>query len=330
MAKLQLSLAVLANDRSRPIIDGTVRPEGVDFTVTVGKSAGEIFWRQLHFQEFDVSEMSLSEMLMLVSRGDRSWLMLPVFMTRRFFHTNILVRTDAGITQPRDLQGKRVGVAEYIQTAGLWARGVLQDEFGVMPRSVKWFQERSESMSHSTMFGLQSSGLFQHIPDDKTIGAMMLAGELDATINYSGVPNLVDRSSTKLRAHPAVRPLFPNSEGEDHRYYQKTGIFPMNHGPVIRRSIVERHPWVVLNLYQAFIAAKRQAAARAKELVDMYVSLGQLSPETQAVLKSDPLPYGIKKNRNALETCARYSYEQGLSPRIVAIDELFADATLSF
>lgn len=130
MAKLQLSLAVTANDRTRPIIDGAVRPEGIDVTVTVA-GAGEIFWRQLHFQEFDASEMSLSETLMLASRGDRSWVMLPVFTTRRFFHTGIMVRADAGIEKPTDLRGKCVGVPEYVQTAALYSH-----EQGLSPRLV--------------------------------------------------------------------------------------------------------------------------------------------------------------------------------------------------
>src|SRR5687767_8458389 len=142
MAKLQLSLALLENDRSRPILDGTVRPQGIDFTPTVGKSAGELFWRQMHFQDFDVAEMSLSDMLMLVSRGDKTWVMLPVFMTRKIFHTAILVRADAGIEKPADLRGKRVGINEYVQTAALWARGVLNDEFGVSPEEMHWYHER--------------------------------------------------------------------------------------------------------------------------------------------------------------------------------------------
>src|SRR6266404_120651 len=104
MAKLELSLALMLNERSRPIINGTVRPEGIDFTVTVGKAGGEIFWRQLHYQEFDVAEMSFSDTLMMISRGDHSFVMLPVFMTRKFFHTDILVREGAGIEQPADLR----------------------------------------------------------------------------------------------------------------------------------------------------------------------------------------------------------------------------------
>lgn len=330
MAKLQLSLAVTANDRTRPIIDGAVRPEGIDLTVTVA-GAGEIFWRQLHFQEFDASEMSLSETLMLVSRGDRSWVMLPVFTTRRFFHTGIMVHAAAGIEKPTDLRGKRVGVPEYVQTAALWARGVLQDEFGVLPEELDWYQERTEGLSHGGTFGFQPlTGRFQHLPAAKNIGAMLVAGELDATLFYTGAPSLVDRSSIDLRQHPAVRPLFSDPRAEGVRYYQKTGIFPMNHGVVVRRSIAEQHPWVALNLYQALVAAKQQAAARVRELADIHTGLGGLTPEARAVLNTDPLPYGVKSNRKALETAARYSHEQGLSPRLVPLEEVFAPATLDF
>lgn len=328
MAKLALSLAVTLNDRTRPLIDGTVRPEGIDLTVTVA-GAGEIFWRQLHFQEFDVSEMSLSETLMLVSRGEQAWVMLPVFTTRRFFHTGILVRVDAGIEQPKDLRGKRVGVPEYVQTAALWTRGVLQHEFGVQPEELDWYQERTEGLSHGGTFGFRPPrGKFQHIPANTNIGAMLVAGELDATLFYSGTPSLVDRSSLDLRQHPAVRTLFPDPRAEGIRYYQKTGIFPMNHGVVVRRSLVGKHPWVALNLYQAFAAAKAHAAARTQELADIYANLGWLTPEARTVWSTDPLPYGVKSNRQALETAARYSYEQGLSPRLVALEEVFAAPTL--
>ena len=328
MTMLELSCALTVSDRSRPIINGTVRPDGIDLTVMTAKSAGELFWRQLHFKEFDVAEMSISEMLMLVSRGDQSWVMLPVFMTRRFFHNAILVRKDSGIEKPADLRGKRVGVPEYIQTAVVWQRGTLEHEFGIAPKEMDWYQERTESMSHSTMFGLQSSGLFRHMPADKTMGSMLLAGELDAALWYHGSPTLVDRNTIDLEGHPSMRRLFPDARAEGVRYFQKTGIFPMNHAPVIRRSIAERHPWVVLNLYSAFMAAKEQAAARVKHAADLYTNLGWLPPEARAALNRDPLPYGIENNRKALETLARYSHEQGLSPRIAGLEEVFAEVTL--
>ena len=329
MANLNLSLAVTTNDRTSPIIDGSVRAQGVDLTVTAIANAGEIFWRQLHFKEFDASEMSVSEMIMLVSRGDNHWIMLPVFTTRRFFHTRLLVRTDAGIDEPADLGGKRIGVSEYIQTAALWTRGALQHEFSVAPEQMEWYQERIPPLSHGSVFDFEPAGVpFRHMDPTKSIGSMLVAGELDATVTYSSTPGLLSRSTLDLRGRPEISALFADPVEEGARYYRKTGIFPMNHGVVVRRSIAEKHPWVALNLFQAFVDAKERAAARTRELLDIHADLGQLTPELRSALDTDPLPYGIKANRDALETCARYSYEQGLSPRPVDLEEVFATPTL--
>jgi 4,5-dihydroxyphthalate decarboxylase len=329
MANLSLSLIVAANPRSQPIIDGTVRPEGIDLTVTVAHPS-EIFWRQLRFAEFDVSEMSLSSLLMVVARGDTTWVGLPIFTTRRFFHTGILVRADAGIEQPADLRGKRVGVPEYQQTAALWTRGVLQHEFGVAPADMDWYMERTEELSHggATGFRPPPGVRFQRIPPDKSIASMLLAGELDAALHYVPERNIIDRSGIDLERHPRVRRLFPDPLAESVRYYRKTGLFPINHGMVVRRSILERHPWVALNLYKAFVAAKEQALARTRELVDVYFRLGLLPAEAQQAFATDPYPYGVQANRQVLETIARYSYEQGLTPRVVALEEVFAPSTL--
>src|SRR5919206_1830350 len=140
--KLQLSLIMGANDRSRPVLNGDVEPDGIDLTTTVAHPS-EIFWRQLHFREFDISEMSLSSLLIAIAGGNTDWVGLPIFTSRRFFHTGVWVRTDRGIEQPADLAGKRVGVPEYQQTAALWARGILKDEFGLDPRSIEWWMERT-------------------------------------------------------------------------------------------------------------------------------------------------------------------------------------------
>ena len=331
MADLKLSLALMANSRTRAIIEGSVRPAGIELITTVCKAGGEVFWRQLHFQDFDVAEMSLSDVLMMISRGDRTWVMLPTFFTRRFFHTNVIVRAAAGIEKPADLKGKRMGVMEYVQTANVWARGILKDEFGVAPEDMHWYQERPEHLSHSHFFGMQKPvEHFEYVPAEKSIGAMLVAGELDAVVTYAWQPNLVNRSSVNLKNHPAARPLFKDSRGESLRYYEKTGIFPINHGLVIRRSIVERHPWVAMNLYNAMVAAKKQALEDMRETADLYSTLGWLNPEGRKALDRDALPCGVKSNRQTLEACARYSYEQGLSPRLVQLEEVFAPSTLDF
>jgi 4,5-dihydroxyphthalate decarboxylase len=329
MAKLQLSLIMGANDRSRPVLDGSISPDGIELTCTAAHPS-EIFWRQLHFQEFDVSEMSLSSLLMAMAHGNRDWVGLPIFTSRRFFHTGAWVRADAGITAPGDLKGKRVGVPEYQQTAALWSRGVLKHEFGVEAEDLEWWMERTEERSHGGATGFQPpAGIrFNRIPGDQSIGTMLVEGKLDATLLYLTDNNLVDRSRVTLENNPNFRLLFSNPDAEGQRYFEKTGIFPINHGMVVRRSIYEQHPWVALNIFNAFRQAKERVAARMREMVSTHVELGLLGPDARKALSIDPYPYGVKSNLKVLETVAQYSYEQGLTPRLMPLEEIFAPSTL--
>jgi 4,5-dihydroxyphthalate decarboxylase len=329
MATLQLSAIMGANDRSQPVLDGTVKPEGIDLTCTTAHPS-EIFWRQLHFREFDVSEMSLSSLLMAVANGNRDWVGLPIFTSRRFFHTWAWVRADSGINKPQDLKGKRVGVPEYQQTAALWSRGVLKDEFGVEPEDLDWWMERTEERSHGGATGFQPpAGIrFNRIPANESIGTLLMDGKLDATLLYLNDNNLVDRSRVRLEGNPEFRLLFPDPIDEGRRYFQKTGIYPINHGMVVRRSIYEQHPWVPLNLFNAFREAKDQAARRMRDLVSTHIELGLLPPDARKALSFDPYPYGVTSNRKVLETMAQYSFNQGLTPRVMPMDEIFAPSTL--
>jgi len=329
MANLKLSLAMAMNPRARPVLEGAVRPDGIDLDVTVAHP-GDIFYRQLHDAEFDVSEMSLSSLLIVTAKGDSPWVGLPIFAVRRFFHTEILVRADAGIKRPADLRGRPVGVPEYQQTAALWTRGVLQHEFDVSPQDLDWHMERSEAMSHGggTGFRPPPGVRFQYIPPDKSIASMLLDGEIDATVFYSPRRTMLDRSAMDLQSQPGVRTLFPDPLAESARYFGKTGIYPINHGMVVRRSILEQHPWVALNLFKAFQEAKESVAARARELAEPYLRVGWLSPAAGEALHVDLFPYGVKANRPLLETIARYSHEQGLTPRVVGLDEVFAASTM--
>jgi 4,5-dihydroxyphthalate decarboxylase len=329
MAKLQLSLIMGANDRSRPVLNGSVQPDGIDLTCTVAHPS-EIFWRQLKFQEFDVSEMSLSSLLMAVANGNTDWVGLPIFTSRRFFHTGVWIRTDRGIEKPEDLKGKRVGVPEYQQTAALWSRGVLKHEFGVDPQDIEWWMERTEERSHGGATGFQPPpGVrFNRIPGDDSIGNMLMDGRLDATLLYLTDNNLVDRSRITLEGNPEFRLLFPDPTAEGRRYYQKTGIFPINHGMVVRRSIYEQNPWVVLNIFNAFRKAKDDVAARTRDMVATHFDLGLLPVDAKKALATDTYPYGVKSNKLVLETVTEYSHEQGLTPRKVSLDEVFAPSTL--
>jgi 4,5-dihydroxyphthalate decarboxylase len=267
---------------------------------------------------------------MAKTRGDERWTGVPVFTTRKFYHAAILVRRAAGIRSPLDLKGKRVGVPEYQQTAAVWARGILQQEFGVEPRHMEFWMERGASHSHAGAVGFTPPpGVTVHtIPPEKSLGGMMLAGELDAALHYIVDSNLVDRSTADLWRHPDIGPLFPDPVAEGIRYYRKTGIFPINHGMVIKREIAEKHPWAVLNLLTAFNRANAIANRERLEHVEYHVATGLLPAGADEALGAPIVRHGIRANRATLETAARYSHEQGLTPRVVQLEEVFAKSAM--
>ena len=329
VARLELTLAMTSNPRTDPVLSGAIQPDGVKFRSTVA-AASDIFWRQLHAQEFDVSEMSLSSLLIVIARGNRDWVGLPIFSQRHFFQTWAWVRADAGIQSPSDLKGKRIGVPEYQQTAALWSRAILEHDFGVKPSDMEWYMERTAERSHGAATGFEPPrGVrFQYITNDKTIGSMMMDGELDATVMYNGRPTLVDRSTISFECNTRVQPLFPDKSAEAQRYFGKTGIFPINHGMVFRRSLYEQHPWLALNIFNAFREAKERVAAEMRQRAETHTELGMLPAGSADALKTDLYPYGVKSNRKTLEALAAYSVEQELTPRKVKLEEVFAPSTL--
>ena len=327
--RLELSIALHDNNLTRPILDGKIAPQGVNLVCTAVHGS-EMFWRQLKFADFDVSEMSLSSLMIAASRGDRTWVGLPVYTMRSFFHTGIMVTERSGITRPEDLKGKRVGVPEYQQTSAIWSRGILQREFGVHPRDVEWFMERTPEKSHggSTGFAPPEGVRLNRIPPSTNIGEMMLKDELDATLLYLNTRNLVDRSRVDLAASSQVRPLFPDAAAEKKRYYDKTGMLPINHAMVIRRSLLERHPFLALNIYSAFVAARDYAKAEAEALLTPFAETGVLAQDPKMLLAADPAAYGMKAGRPVLEMVADFVHEQGLTPHRVKLEDIFAPSTL--
>jgi 4,5-dihydroxyphthalate decarboxylase len=274
--------------------------------------------------------MSISSLTISTANGTSEWVGLPVFSMRRFFHTGILVRADAGIEKPADLKGKRVGVPEYQQTAAVWCRGILSDEFGVDPRDLHWFMERPPEQSHggSTGFKPPPGVRLEYIPTSTNIGEMLLSGELDATLLYLSDPNLVDRSRADLSSAKNIRPLFSNPQAEAHRYFAKTGIYPINHCFVVRKSIVERDPSIPLRLYESFLEAKSVGNRRRESLLEPLLATGAVDQATHAAISADVMAYGVNGARTVLDTVTRFIHEQGLTPRRVGLDELFAADTL--
>ena len=327
---LQLSLGMANNPRTRAILEGKVKPDGIDFICTP-VHASELFWRQLRFADFDVSEMSMSGHLMAVAAGDRTWVGLPIFTTRRMFQVGVLVRKDRNIDKPADLVGRKMGVPEYQQTAALWTRGYLQHEYGIFPRDMEFWMERNDDHSQGAAMGFKPPAdvKLNFIPNDTNMGEMLLQGKLDGALRYlAGTDNLVDRSNVDLYRHPDFKTLFPDPHAEGVRFYQKTGIYPINHCMVIRREIAEKHPWTILNIFKAFQRANEMAEKARMEAVGYHLETGLLPPEARKALATPLIRHGIAANRKVLETTAQYSHEQGLTPRLVGIDELFAPSVM--
>jgi 4,5-dihydroxyphthalate decarboxylase len=190
--------------------------------------------------------------------------------------------------------------------------------------------ERTPERSHGGATGFQPpAGVkLNRIPAEESIGTMMMEGKLDATLLYLTDNNLVDRSRIEFEGNPKVRYLFPDRAAEGKRYFRKTGIFPINHGMVVRRSVYEKNPWVALNVFNAFRLAKEQVADRIRSLASTHVELGLVPDGTKEGLQVDAYPYGVKSNLKVLETVCQYSHEQGLTPRLVGLDEIFAPSTM--
>jgi 4,5-dihydroxyphthalate decarboxylase len=328
--KLQLSLAIASNPRSWPILDGTVKPDGIDLVPTV-LHPSEMFWRQLRFADFDVSEMSFSSLMMAVAGGDDRWVGIPVFTTRKMFQVGVLVRKDRGIEVPADLKGKKMGVPEYQQTAALWTRGYLQHEYDVHPRDMEFWMERNDDFSQGAIVGFRppQDVRLNYIPNSTNLGAMLLDGKLDGALRYlANTNNLVDRSNLDLYNHPDFKTLFPDPHAEGVKFYRKTGIYPINHGMVIKREIAEKHPWTVLHIFNALQKANALAEKARTEAVAYHLELGLLPLEARKALATPLVQHGVQANRKVLETAAQYSYEQGLTPRLVKLEELFAPSVM--
>jgi 4,5-dihydroxyphthalate decarboxylase len=334
MIKLVLGFISAFNERVEPLMDGTVQVEGVELVPTYSHPA-ETFWRQLKFGEFEVAEMSMSSYLIARSQG-AVMVALPVFPSRRLFQTELSYHVESGITRPEDLAGKRLGVAEYQQTAALWIRGILEHDFGVSQYKIHWYMERSEEMSHGSTTGFKPPpGIsFNRIAQNKSLASTLLENELD--VAHVASPwvlqaNALDRSSRIAGKGDwsKIRPLFPDRMAEGARFHQKHGFVPVNHTYIIRGDIYKKYPWVAFNLYTGFVKAKALARERLLERIPAALFFGaEYAAMTRDMIGDDPFPYGIKANQAMLDTIIGFSHEQGLTPRKMMTQELFAESTL--
>lgn len=319
---LPVTLACGLYESTRPLLSGQVVPEGIELRVITPGTAGEIFWRMIRYQEYDASELSMAALLVVRELGHPKLVAIPVFPSRTFRHRSLLVRPEAGIHRPADLAGKRLGVPEYHMTAALWVRGILQDEYGVRPESIRWVvgglerPDREERVALSLPPSIQ----IERLGPGQTLLRLLEQNDLDAVI----VPGTLKQ--TKV----ALRPLFPNYKEEEAAYFRRTGLFPIMHTVVIRQDVYERSPWVAQSLYQAFKIAKALWYHSLDEPGGHLYGLpwfDEAVAETRTLMGTDFWPYGVEANRKVLETMARYSFEQGLTHRKAEVNELFAPST---
>jgi 4,5-dihydroxyphthalate decarboxylase len=334
MAKLTLGFISAFNERVEPLMNGTVKAEGIELIPTYSHPA-ETFWRQLKFGEFEVAEMSMSSYLIAKSQG-ADMIALPVFPSRRLFQTELSYHADSGITKPEDLAGKKLGVAEYQQTAALWIRGILEHDFDVSQYKIHWYMERSEEMSHGGATGFKPPpGIsFNRIAPNKSLASTLLDNELDVAHIASPFvlqANALDRSSRigGKGDWSNIRPLFPDRMAEGSRFYKKHGFLPVNHTYIIRGDIYKKYPWVAFNLYTGFVKSKALAREKMMERIPSGLFFGpEYAAMTRDLIGDDPFPFGIKANRAMLDMIIGFSHEQGLTPKKLAIEELFAESTL--
>jgi len=325
LSKLRLSLACWNYDRTRALAEGRVQPDGIDLNY-LNLPVEETFFRMLRHREFDVAEMSLSSYSVTLSRPERPFIAIPVFPSRMFRHSSIYVSTAAGIREPKDLIGKRIGVPEYQMSAPVWIRGILQDEYGVPVDSVTYRPggEEEPNRDEKIKLDLPPNIRVEPIGPGQTLSAMLAAGEIDA-LYTARMP------STYAAGDGRVRRLFENYVEVEKAYFRKTRIFPIMHVVVIRRELYEQNRWIAMSLYKAFCAAQKETYE------DLYVTaaLKAMLPwltanveEARRELGDDYWSYGFDANRHVIATFLRYHHEQGLSKRRLEPEEIFAPETM--
>jgi 4,5-dihydroxyphthalate decarboxylase len=318
-----VTLACGAYDRTLPLALGEVRPEGVDLTY-LPMQPEEVFWRMTRHGEFDAAEMSMSSYLVRLARGDRAVVAIPVFTSRMFRHSCVWINADSGIQRPEDLKGKHMGVPEYQVTAVVWIRGFLEDDYGVKPSDMRWYRGGLLQPGRVEKLAISPRGVELNMIDPtRTLSEMLAKGEIDALM-APRPPSTYDGQH--------VRRLFEDFRSVEADYYARTKIFPIMHTVVIRRDLLERHPWLARSLYDALSEAKQRTVQALVEWPAALVTSlpWQLSETeaTRAVMGDDFWPYGVEPNRRTLQTLAKYHHEQGLSEREVSVDEMFAESTL--
>jgi 4,5-dihydroxyphthalate decarboxylase len=317
VANLSLSLSCGNYDRTRFLVDGTVQAEGIDLTV-IPLVSGERHDRFTRNLEFDICELQMGVFLGWKSRG-APFTAIPVFPHRGFFHGNVVINTKVGIETPADLAGKTVGMQAHFNPVTIWMRGLLQEEFGVPPASLKIRTNAGEQVP-----GWMPPPWMDHarMPEGGRVEDALRAGEIDLIIP----PEVYESVRTDS---DQMRRLWPDFKQTEMDYFRRTGIFPIRHTVVIKNDILEEHPWVALSVMKAFTKAKELGFAHVRDPRRSFLAwYGAELEAEEALFGPDPWPYTVEGNRVALETMARYAAVCGVTEDVLAIDDMFVASTL--
>jgi 4,5-dihydroxyphthalate decarboxylase len=327
MATLRLSAISGDYDRIEALKTGKIKPDGCELDYTIS-DPGSTFQRLFRKQEFDITEMSFSTYMLALSKGGFSYRAVPVFLSRVFPHCSIYIRTDRGIEGPRDLRGKLVGVPSYHFTRGLVVRGMLQDEYQVLPQDIRWRVggiDQAEDFSYVDR--PRPAGVYVEFAGPGTcLNDELAAGAIDGIISYRDPKAFVER-------RPRVARLFADFRSVEQDWYHRTRLFPIMHVIGIRTSLLEAHPWLAMSVCAAFQAAKDHCRPRLSDLDALSVMLPWLVAEMEATTKlmgANHWPYGVEENRHVIATQARWSFEQGLASQIFTPEDLFDESTLQW
>lgn len=327
LSNLKITIALGDYDQTRDLALGRVQPVGIALTV-LNFDVEEIFYRFYERLEWDVSELSMGMYTSAISRGDNRFIAIPVFPSRVFRHSGIYVRTDGKINDPKGLIGKRVGIPQWSQTAGIYIRGLLQDVYGVPFQKINWVQGGvNDPGRHEPAVLKLPKGVEITTITDRSLNEMLVSGELDAVITARPPNAFLHSSNVRMLIHD-----YANVEAD---YYRSTGIFPIMHTVAIRRDLYEANRWIARNLFIALESAKDRSLKRLSDFTASHVPLPWISDLRQRFLNAGASdrgglwPYGLKYNRPTLEAFLRYAFEQGSCHRLLLPEELFAPEALA-
>jgi 4,5-dihydroxyphthalate decarboxylase len=320
---LEISLACQITDRTRALVDKTLSIGGCKVNFIHGP-AEELFQRAFRHEEFDVAELSLGTHLLTTARGTSRYIGVPAFVSRSFRHSAIYIRDDCGISSPEGLRGKRVGVPDFQQTAGIWVRGFLEEQHGVLTRDITWLTGGLEQAGREVRMPLQLPPEIKIGPIGKetTLSALLDAGEIDAII--------APKPPSCFNRNPHVKRLFPDYREAEETYFKSTGIFPPMHMIGIRRSLLEQQPWLAVNVFKAFVAARDAAMAELIVTDTLRVTHPWINSEIDVVktlMGKDYWRYGIDASRHELEALQRFAKKDGLMGEAIPLEQLFAKST---